>query len=232
MNVAKRLLEWRACRKAAGVMAAQYLRLVWKTNRVVFEPPDLYERALSEAPIIIGIWHGQHFLMPFLRRDHPTAVLISRHRDGELNAIAAEHLGARVIRGSGAHGGEFQRKGGVPAFQEMLEELKQGHNVVLTADVPKVSRVAGRGIVNLAAMSGRPIFVVAIATSNRKTLNNWDRSALNLPFGRGAVLGAGPIHVAADAADAALEASRRTVEAELNALTARAYDIVDRRHST
>ncbi len=86
--------------------------------------------------------------------------------------------------------------------------------MALTADVPKVSRVAGVGIVKLASLSGRPIFLVAIATSNRIMLKNWDRSAVNLPFGRGAMVGAGPIYVPADADDAALEAARSLIEIE------------------
>ena len=97
----------------------------------------------------------------------------------------------------------------------------------MTADVPKVARVAGLGIVKLAQYSGRPIYAGALATQHRIELDTWDRSALNLPFGRSAVVGRGPIYVAADADDAALEAARREVENSLNAATARAYEIVD-----
>ena len=94
-------------------------------------------------------------------------MLISRHRDGEINAIVAERLGVGTIRGSGAHDGDFTRKGGVSAFKEMLDALEEGYSLALTADVPKVARVAGRGIVKLARMSGRPILPVAVATSRR-----------------------------------------------------------------
>ena len=120
--------------------------------------------------------------------------------------VAAERLGVGTIRGSGAHGGELHRKGGVSAFREMLGALEEGYNVALTADVPKVARVAGLGIVKLAQHSGRPIYPVAIATSRRMELNNWDRTAINLPFGRGAGVAGEPIACRADADDAALEA--------------------------
>ena len=205
MSPLKRLVGSRPFQKIAGVTAAEYLRLVWKTTRFVYEPEDMYAQAETLMPVIIGMWHGQHFLGSFLRRHHPGKVLISRHRDGEINAIAAEHLGGGTVRGSGAHGREHQRKGGVGAFRELLDALAEGYNIALTADVPKVARVAGLGIVKLASASGRPIFLVAIATRNRRTLNNWDRSALNLPFGRGAIVGIGPIYVVADADAAALE---------------------------
>ena len=95
---------------------------------------------------------------PFLSRRHRVKVIISRHRDGEINAIAAERLGIGTIRGSGSHSGDFFRKGGPRAFRAMLEALEQGYNVASTADVPKVSRIASLGIVKLAAASGRPIF--------------------------------------------------------------------------
>jgi lysophospholipid acyltransferase (LPLAT)-like uncharacterized protein len=225
----KRLTQSAPVQRAIGLTVAEYLRLVWKTSRVVVEPADLYERANAAAPYIVGMWHGQHFLVPFLDRDRPTKVLISRHRDGEINAIAAARLGVGLIRGSGAQGGDFRRKGGVPAFYEMLDTLEQGCNVALTADVPKVSRVAGRGIANLAVMSGRPVFVVAVATSKRITVNSWDHAALNLPFGRVAVVGIGPIHAAASDEHSGVEQTRQAIETALNTATARAYEIVDHR---
>ena len=162
---------------------------------------------------------------------HRAKVLISRHRDGEINARAAERLGIGTIRGSGAHNGEFHRKGGAAAFTEMLDALKQGYNVALTADVPKVARVAGLGVVKLAQHSGRPIYAVAIATSRRIELDNWDRTAINLPFSRVALVASEAIYVPRDADDAALESARQRVENELNRATARAYDIADRKGS-
>ncbi len=229
MSVVKRLTATRWFQKTVAFAAAQYLRLVWKTTRFVIEPPGILDRALPDVPMIVAMWHGQHFLSPFVRGEHPAKVLVSRHRDGEINALVAEYFGVGTIRGSGAHGPEFQRKGGVTAFHQMRDALAQGYNLALTADVPKISRVAGLGVVKLAALSGRPIYLLAIATRNRVMLKNWDRSTINLPFGRGALVGAGPIRVAADADEAALESARRTVEHELNAATALAYALVDGR---
>jgi lysophospholipid acyltransferase (LPLAT)-like uncharacterized protein len=228
MSLVKGLVGSRPFQRAVGVMAAEYLRLVWKTTRFVVEPEGIYQRGEAEVPVIFGMWHGQHFLLPFLRGSSAAKVLISRHRDGAINAIAAERLGIETIRGSGAHGREFLRKGALGAFREMVEALAQGYSMALTADVPKIARVAGLGIVRLAAASGRPIYLVALATKNRITLNNWDHTVINLPFGRGAIVGRGPYRIAADADPAALEAARRTLEADLNAATVRAYELADR----
>jgi len=87
----------------------------------------------------------------------PVKVIISRHRDGEINAIAAERLGIGTIRGSGSHSGDFFRKGGPRAFRAMLEALEQGYNVASTGRAEGVARCEPRDR-KLAAASGRPIF--------------------------------------------------------------------------
>jgi lysophospholipid acyltransferase (LPLAT)-like uncharacterized protein len=228
MFSSRRLAATPWVQKTIGVMAAEYLRLVWNTSRFQMEPPDIYESIEPELPVIIAMWHGQHFLMPFIRhRHHRAKVLISRHRDGEMNAAAAERLGVGTIRGSGDHGLEYNRKGGISAFKEMLTALEAGYSVATTADVPKIARVCGPGIVKLASVSGRPIYPMAIATRRRIELKSWDRSAINLPFGRGGRVAGVPVRVPPDADEAALEAARRAVEVSLNAATARAYEIAD-----
>lgn len=214
--------------KTAGIIAAEYLRLVYWTSKLVTEPADIYERVTPELPVILAMWHGQHFMAPFVKRpEHRAKTLISRHRDGEMNAIAAKRLGVETIRGSGDHGNGFHRKGGVGAYFEMLQALRDGYSVALTADVPKVARVAGQGIVRLARDSGRPIYPIAIASSRRREIDNWDRSTVNLPFSKLVGVAGDPVRVAPDSDDAALEHARSAVEASLNAATARAYAIAD-----
>ena len=225
----KRIARSHFVQKSIGVIAAEYLRLVWVTSRAVVDPPDAYERIEPQLPVIIAMWHGQHLMMPFIRRSYSAKVLVSRHRDGEINAIAAERLGVGAIRGSGDMSGRFDLKGGVGAFQTMLTALADGFSVALTADVPKVARVAGFGIVKLAQMSGRPIYPVAVATSRRVALDNWDRSVVNLPFSRGAIVAGASIRVLPNADAEALERARLAVEQGLNTVTERAYALVDRR---
>src|ERR1700679_4251555 len=187
--------------RAVGFLAAEFLRLVWLTNRFSFDPVDVYELVEPQQPAIFAFWHGQHFMTPFIKtkQSHRAKVLISLHRDGEFNAIAAERLGIGTIRGSGDHGSAFHRKGGVGAFREMGRALEGGYNVASTADVPKRARVAGLGIIMLARESGRPIMPFAMATSRFLRLNNWDRTTINLPFGQGALVGGDIVVVPPDA---------------------------------
>ena len=216
--------------RAVGFLAAEYLRLVWRTNKFSFDPPEVYEIVEPQQPAIFAFWHGQHFMTPFIKTkdSHRGKVLISRHRDGEYNAIAAERLGIGAIRGSGDHGSAFHRKGGVGAFKEMVRALDDNYNVALTADVPKRSRVAGLGIIMLARETGRPIMPFAMVTSRYIRLKNWDRTTINLPFGRGALVGIKEINVPPDADAAAMEALRQELEDTLNEATRRAYAQIGR----
>ena len=216
--------------RAVGSLAAGFLRLVWRTSRFSFDPSDVYEIVEPQMPAIFAFWHGQHFMTAFVKtkESQRVKVLISRHRDGEYNAIAAERLGIGTIRGSGDHGSAFHRKGGVGAFKEMVRALEQGYNVALTADVPKRSRIAGLGIIMLARESGRPIMPFAMVTSRYWRLKNWDRTTINLPFSRGALVGGEIIMVPSDATPEVMEALRVRLEASLNNATVRAYAQVGR----
>ena len=217
-------------RRILGRAVAAYLKFVWKTQRVTIEPADLYDWIDDELPLILTFWHGQHFLAPFVPKSHHRAkVMISRSFDADINAIAAEALGIGTIRGSGTHRKNFHEKGGVAATRQMIDALEQGINVAMTADVPKISRRAGLGIVSIAKYSGRPIYPVAIATSNRMIMKrSWDKSSLHLPFGRAALVVEKPILIPKAADEAALDQTRLQVEDALNRATARAETLVGR----
>jgi lysophospholipid acyltransferase (LPLAT)-like uncharacterized protein len=226
----RNVLRSRPVQRTLGFLAAEYLRLVWLTTRFEFDPPDVYEKVLPHQPLIFAFWHGQHFMTPFIKnkKEYKAKVLISKHRDGEFNAIAAERLGIATIRGSGDHGGAFHRKGGVGAFREMVQALAEGWNIATTADVPKRARVAGLGVIMLARDSGRPILPFAMVTSRYIRLKNWDSTTINLPFGRGAVVGIDAVEVPPDADAETMERLRQQVETYLNEATRLAYAKVGR----
>lgn len=223
----RRLRTNRRFQIAAGTTFATYFKLVAQTTRFEVEPADVYERIDANLPIIMTFWHGQHFLTPFVMKPHHKAkVLISRHADAEINAIAAEKLGVGTIRGSGAtNASEFHRKGAVSATYAMLDTLSEGVSVAMTADVPKIARRVGLGVITIARHSGRPIFPLAMATRNRITLKSWDRASLNLPFGRGAAVVGEPLFVPKDATQDQMAEARETLEQRLNAATARAQHL-------
>jgi lysophospholipid acyltransferase (LPLAT)-like uncharacterized protein len=223
----KALTTSSAVLEVAGFLLANYGRLVRVTNRVIQDPPQgFYDPLDNNRAVIVALWHGEHFLAPLLgRKGDRLTPLVSYHRDGEILARAGRYFGVTYLRGSGDNGMEFMRKKALRAFTGMLRELKSGGSVIVTADVPKISRVAGLGIVTLAKYSQCPIVPVAMATSRLIRLSNWDRTAFSLPFGRMGLARGGEIRVARDADDTALEAARLEVQNALNAVTARAYEM-------
>ncbi len=230
----KRVGQSRATQVAAGNLAAAFISLVGRTSRLVaYEGPIDYHNDWDvHTPLIITMWHGQHFLLPVVRRkDHPVKVLISLHRDGEINAIAAERLGVGTIRGSAARErSRVLESGAVRGFLQMKSALEQGVSVCMTADLSQtVARRAGTGVVALARATGVPIAPVALASSRRIDFKSWDRASLNLPFSRLAMIVGPFVEVPRNADAAELEAKRQLVEDELNAATARAYAVVDRK---
>ena len=218
----------------ASFLVALYFWIVRRTNFLIIDPPQKFHEPIDQnQTIIFALWHGEHFLCPYLyRRGDKMSVLVSTHRDGEIVARTGFYAGFKAIRGSGDHGREFVRKKALQAFATMVNCLQKGSSsIILTADVPKVSRVAGLGIVKLAKHSQRPIVPAAIATSRRRRLANWDRTCINLPFGRMVIARGEPIFVSPDADGAELEAARMAVQASLDAVTERAYALADRTRS-
>ncbi|WP_428641833.1 lysophospholipid acyltransferase family protein [Roseibium sp.] len=214
-----------------GTALAGYLKLVYHTNRFVVAPEGVHEKTAQHLPVIVAMWHGQHFMVPFAKPAHwPAKVMISRSADGEVNAVAARKLGLGLIRASGGQNArQIKKRGGMRGFIEALRALKEGYSIAMTADVPKgPARKSGIGIVQLAKHSGRPILPVAVATSRSKELDSWDKASVNLPFGRGGIAVGELIWVPSDTDDDALEAYRLQVEEGLNAATRHAYELVGR----
>jgi lysophospholipid acyltransferase (LPLAT)-like uncharacterized protein len=228
MGLMKRITRSRAVQEILGFLVAGYLKFVQRTNRFVMEPADAYDRV--EMPVIAAMWHGQHFMIHFAKRPQDRAAsLVSRSGDGEFNAVALRHLGVRAIRGSGARGRDIRKKGGAQAMRAMLRALSDGEMVVMTADVPKISRICGQGIVTLSQLSGRPIVPVAVVTSRRIDFDSWDRASIGLPFGRGAMVLGDQIHIPREADEQTLESLRKTVERELDRVHERAYALIGSR---
>lgn len=215
----------------AAWFAVLFLRLTYHTNKWQVEPADPLAKVGPHLPVIAAVWHGQHILLPAIPIGIKGSVMISRSLDGEVTARIAQAFGIKTIRASG--GREKSRlveKGGISGFLEMLGALKKGESVMQTADIPKgTPRRAGAGIIALAKRSGRPIIPLAVASSRRKIATGaWDRTTFNLPFGRSALVMGEPIHVGADADDAAVETARQALETELNRITKRAYALTGR----
>lgn len=153
---------------------------------------DVEFRAQPRFPSIVAFWHGRMFLLPFALREFSSkvAILISRHRDGQLIAEVVERLGFKTVRGSTGPG-----KGGERAFLQMLELLDKGYVVAITPDGPRGPReVVKPGIAKLAAKTGLPVFPLTFSCSSGFRLNSWDRFLIPRPFSKCKVILGEPVN--------------------------------------
>ncbi|MBV1701101.1 MAG: lysophospholipid acyltransferase family protein [Hyphomicrobiales bacterium] len=211
-----------------GWLLERYLAFVAATTRFSFEPADMQAIVGRDAPVILAFWHGQQFLLfSGWPKSMKLAALISRHGDGGINAAILRRQGVIPVRGSGGNTShKVRHRGGAVALREMLRVLEGGTSMALTADVPKVARQVGLGVVTLARLSGRPIYPVAVVSARRIDFNSWDRASFPKPFGRGAMVLGEPIRVARETDAPGLEVVRGQVEAALDIVQIRACAMV------
>ena len=179
------------------------------------------------------MWHGQHLMLSFSWPDAiaRVAALISRSRDGGMQAAALRRLGVIPVRGSGGarrpRSAQGRRAG---AASDCCAQLEDGATVAMTADVPKSRASRAWGSSRSARLSGRPILPMAVVASRRIDFKSWDRASIGLPFGRGAIVIGDPIRVPADADDDGDGggAAARSQDG-LDAVHARAYAMVGAR---
>jgi lysophospholipid acyltransferase (LPLAT)-like uncharacterized protein len=218
MSLLKRIGRSDGVRAALCRLTAGYIRLVHALGRWEVVGGDA-AAAMWDAgrPFILAFWHGRILMMPMIwRRSVPIHMLISQHRDGRLIAQTVAHFGIHWLAGSSS-------KGGSQALRAMLKALKAGECVGITPDGPRGPRMrASAGIVNVARLSGCPVIPATFGAAPRKVLGSWDRFVVPWPLAKGGLFWGRPIAVPRDADEAALEACRRAVEDELNAITAEA----------
>jgi len=232
-RVRKPLVESRVVKNVIASTLAFGMRFVRWTNPLAKGSVVLEDVFRANPRTIYALWHGQHIMAPaFNPRWHPLVAMFSRSADAEINALVAEKLGLETARGSGGREREkSQEKGGARALIALKRALDKGKSVSMIADITHgEARQAGLGIVTLARISGRPVIGIAIATSRRKVLEkSWDRTAINLPFGRCGVAVTEPIYVSSDAGDADMQRLRVEMTDALNAATDEAYRLADSR---
>ncbi|MFT4716098.1 MAG: lysophospholipid acyltransferase (LPLAT)-like uncharacterized protein [Paracoccaceae bacterium] len=213
--------------RVGSFLISLYLRLVNLTAQHTYEPSDETGRFGADGPVIYATWHGQNFIFAFRFRKgtHPT-LLVAHHGDGRMVGQAMRHLGVNLIFGSGRSDKSRPDKGGARAFLQLLKELRGGQSITMTADMPKLAREVGQGIVLLARKSGVPIIPVAMTTSNRKIARSWDKMQVNLPFSKMVFIEGAPIFVPND--ETPLAPYQAQVFDALEAAQARAYEVADK----
>lgn len=222
------LMNARITKAVIVSLMANYLRLVYWTNPRLKCSDDPQKAHDAYNPFIITFWHGRHIMGPFLRPKNECIIaMFSRSADAEINARVGEKLGLETVRGSGGRGKHQNTdKGGARALLTLKNALKSGKTAAMIADIAHgKAREAGKGIILLAKISGRPIVPYIYSFSRVKILEKtWDKTAIPLPFGHSVFLMGKPLYVPEDADEELLEKKRIELSDSMNCLTKEAED--------
>jgi lysophospholipid acyltransferase (LPLAT)-like uncharacterized protein len=230
----KKLLRSDAVQAFLGWLLGTYIRLILRTVRWTHENLACVEPVLAgEAGAVALFWHGRIPLClatapQWWRKD--TKALISPSSDGQFIATALEMAGFPGIRISTAKPGDTAKaRQAVAAFREAINHVAGGGALVVTPDGPRgPNEIIAPGALQIARRSGQPVFLMGIAAHPATQFDTWDRVMFAAPFGRGAVVWEGPLHVPADADEAQVAALIADWSSRLSAVTRRAEALVGR----
>ena len=163
------------------------------------------------GPYILTLWHGRIFYLFYYLRRHPDYfLLISPSEDGDLLARLARLMGYSVIRGS-------TYKKAVSAARSLIKVLSRNQRIIIIADGSRGPRcVAQPGSVQLAGITGAPIFPMTFGTKNKVVLNSWDKFVIPLPFTRCTLNFSSPISLPPKSSEQIIEEKRLELENALN----------------
>jgi lysophospholipid acyltransferase (LPLAT)-like uncharacterized protein len=210
-------------RRVVPALAATLVRALRRTMRIRhLERHHLEDRQREGRNVILAFWHGRLLMMPYCYRGDRMAILISRHRDGEMIARTMSWFGHEAIRGSST-------RGGASALRAVVRVLRRGGDVAFTPDGPRGPRhrVQG-GVIQAARLSGVPIVPVTFSAYPAKIFASWDGFLLPRPFSRGVFLYGPPMEVRRDAGGEEIEACRERLESRMREMTERADRLVRR----
>ena len=157
-------------------------------------------------------WH-EYILFPiYLRGNCNLAMLLSTHRDADVLARTAYHLGFDFVRGSSF-------RGGASALRGLIEKSRR-MNLTMTPDGPRgPRRTLSQGPIFLASRLNLPIVAMGFGYDRPWRFNSWDRFALPKPFSRARSVVSPEIRIPQKLDRDGIEHYRLEVELLLNRLT-------------
>ena len=202
----------------SGLLAAKLVR--WWMGGLDYRAA-FYDPAVDPAhPECTGqkiyiFWH-ENILFPIYLRGHcDLAMLLSRHRDADVLARVAGHLGFACVRGS-------TYRGGVSAMRELLRKSSQMH-LTITPDGPRgPRRTLAQGPIYLSSKLGLPLVVMGFGYDRPWRTPTWDRFAIPKPFSRARAIVSSEIFIPPDLDREGVEHHRSRIEQLLNRLTTEA----------
>jgi lysophospholipid acyltransferase (LPLAT)-like uncharacterized protein len=203
--------------KLGGLVAAEAIRSWMGTldYRAAF-----YDRTIDPVlgiggPRIYIFWH-EYILAPLYLRGHcDLAMLLSQHRDAEILARVAYHMGFDCVRGS-------TYRGGARAIWELFDRSERQH-LTMTPDGPRgPRRQMAPGPVFLASRLQLPLVLMGLGYDRPWRAKSWDRFAVPRPFSRVRAVIGPPLVLPRELSRNQLETCRQRVERLLNCFTSEA----------
>ena len=197
---------WLEPAAALGALTVRAMGASWRIETVA--DPEYVAAAARGERFIFAFWHARLLPLVYVRRDEGAAVLVSRHRDGQLITRVIEHMGFTTARGSSTRGGEA-------GVRELLVAAGSGRDLGMTPDGPRgPAEVVKEGLLYVAARSGLRIVPLANSARDSWVLRSWDRFRIPRPLARLCVCYGAPIAVPEPG-----EEARLRIEAALCAVT-------------
>lgn len=200
---------------AVARLAAVAVRLWLWCVRYRYYPlgPDVDPHRLAPTVagkrLIYAFWHENMLQLAVAYGRADICILISQHRDGQLIAETAHHLGFRTVRGSST-------RNGANALREMIRLAPDSH-IAITPDGPRgPRRQVHSGLVFLAARAGMAVVPVGLGFDRPWRMNSWDRFVLPVPFRRSVCVTGDLIEIPETADREQLDAYRQVIEDAIN----------------
>lgn len=178
-----------------------------KSSRMTVLNEGEYQRLRKERrPVVILVWHGRIFLVPYFFRRRGVAPLVSPSQDGEIVSRIMSRWGYRIIRGSSSHVI-------IRAWNRMKRELQEGGEVLIVPDGPRgPNRKMKIGGLKLAQETGAYLVPFTFSSSKQKKLKSWDQFLMFPPFSKVVAVFGEPVFFRSDQSQEELEQERQRIE--------------------
>lgn len=149
-------------------------KIAWK----IMKHSCRINKSTESSPVIYASLHQDMIAALMYVSSSGATLLVSNSKDGDLLESVLSEEGLEFIRGSTGQSGSI-------AVKKLVAELRSGKSIGLAVDGPKGPHgVIQEGVIAISRLSGCPIVPLTLDYSMNVNLNNWDKTAVPVPFSK------------------------------------------------